>query len=119
MANDIHEHLEEEEEEEMAVAPHPAQASRRSSKRACMDEGADPVSEEVQEHLAQVLTHQFATFEEKLERRQVVQNSVIIEGMRQQLASAIAAQDTNQSEVAGRFKNCIDGRKYIRTINKI
>ena len=62
-----------------------------------MDEGTDPVSEEVQEHLAQVLMRQFTMFEEKLERRQVVQKIVIIEGMRQQLVSVIAAQDTNQS----------------------
>ena len=62
-----------------------------------MDEGTDPVSEEVQEHLAQVLMRQFTMFEEKLERRQVVQKIVIIEGTRQQLVSVIAAQDTNQS----------------------
>ena len=88
------------EEEGMAMAPMSPQMSRRSTKRACLDEDIDPVSDEVQEHLAKVLMHQFTVFEEKLERRQVMQNSVIIGEMKQQVALMVAGQDSNLSEIA-------------------
>ena len=84
----------------MAVAPCSPQASIRSSKRACMDEGADPVSEEVQEHLDQVLMRQFTVFVEKLERRQALRNSFVIEGTKQHAASLVAAHERSREEMA-------------------
>ena len=67
---------------------------------ACVAEGTEPVIEEVQEHLARGLMHQFTAFKDQLDQRQVMHDNVIIEGMKQQVASMVEVRDRSQTEMA-------------------